>query len=233
MAVKNDWEKKFSYRIMQQLMSYMLTKNCESQVVAADANAYDLQTTGGKGVVLNGDIIALPADAAFDISGEPAYAAWAASASYVTRGALSEVTHIDPDGILRHYVCILAHTSAAADEPMVGANWATYWRLLPVWAETGDLDVVEDGETKYYLVCALYDGVLRIFKAYDASGNLQIPAYDPTRYVPLAIAIYANAAGDAADDVIGAAATGDWGTYGTFQQLTGFVFPDVSLLDLN
>lgn len=29
-----------------------------------------------------------------------------------------------------YYRCILAHTSAAADEPGVGVNWATYWGLL-------------------------------------------------------------------------------------------------------
>jgi hypothetical protein len=39
----------------------------------------------------------------------------------------SVVTYYTPQGL--SYECILAHTSAAADEPGVGANWQTYWRL--------------------------------------------------------------------------------------------------------
>ena len=231
MASVNNWEKLFSYRSMQNLVSYLLTQNCQSQVIAVDGtNKENIQSTGTKDVIINGIPYVLAADTEFDISAEAAYSLWATGQSYTLD---TEVYHVDPDGETRHYVCILAQTSAAADEPMVGANWETYWRLLPVWAVTGDLDSVADGATRYYLVCALNDGTLRIFKAYDSTTYaVQIPAYDPTRYVPLAIAKYANSAGDTAADVIGAG-TCDWDTYGTFYQLTGFVIPDVSLLDKN
>jgi hypothetical protein len=215
---------------MQNLMSYLLTQNCASQVIAADVATNDIQSTGTKSAIINGIPYVLAVDDAFDISAEAAYSLWATGQSYTTN---SEVYHVDPDGETRHYVCILAHTSAAADEIEVGANWETYWRLLPVWATTGDLDSVADGATKYYLVCALSDGTLRIFKAYNATTlAVEIPAYDPTRYVAVALLKYANSTGDTAADVIGAA-TCDWGTYGSFYQLTGFVIPDVSLLDKN
>lgn len=37
----------------------------------------------------------------------------------------------------RDYHCISGHTSSATDEPGVGANWATYWELLPSTAANG------------------------------------------------------------------------------------------------
>ncbi len=50
--------------------------------------------------------------------------AWSgASASYALRA------YVTNDGAT--YRCILAHTSAAADEPGTGVNWATYWALVP------------------------------------------------------------------------------------------------------
>ena len=51
------------------------------------------------------------------------------AAAYLLEGVAmgSVVTYYTPLGL--SYECILAHTSAAADEPGVGANWQTYWRL--------------------------------------------------------------------------------------------------------
>jgi hypothetical protein len=62
---------------------------------------------------------------------ETGYGAVAASAlAYLVDGTNmgSVVTYYTPSGL--SYECILAHTSAAADEPGVGANWQTYWKLL-------------------------------------------------------------------------------------------------------
>lgn len=233
----NNWEKLFSYTPMRDIMGYLLSMNMEDQTIAVDSNAYDIQSTGAKSMMINGEPMLCAADAALDISAEPPYAAWAAGASYTTQGVLSEVTK---EG--RHFVCILAHTASVAgksddeirNEPLIGAEWETYWRELKKWAVTGNLDSVADGTTKWYLVCAMIDGTLRIFKAYDTvnahSTVISIPAYDPTRYCPVALVAYANTTGDTNADVIGAAATCDFGTYGVFKKLTGPIIPALSKL---
>jgi len=226
MANLGKWTKKFSYTMARHFMAYMESRNGESQVVALDGvNAENLQTTGTKACWINGVLIpSLTADAEYDISAEAAYAAWAGSQSYTLN---TEV--IGDSGA--HYICILAHTSAAADEPEVGANWETYWKKLDAYAVDAAGDVVATATTKYYLACALNTGVLRLFKAYDASLNFQVPAFDPERYVPLAVLSVANASGSnwtcGTDDFDATNITT------TITQLAWPIFADGDLLDPN
>jgi hypothetical protein len=219
-AVENDWGKNFSNAPMRALARYLLTQNCETQVIALDSNANDIQSTGGKGAILAGKPITLAADAAYDISAEAAYAAWVTNTAYTLN---SEVT-ATVDGDTAHYVCILAHTSSAANQPNAGADWSSYWRRTYTWAVDAVGDVVSTSTTRTYLACALDTGVLRLFKAYDADGNIQIPAYDPTRYVPVALI----SVGTTSTVTIG---TTSLTSISTIIQLTGPVLPDVDLID--
>lgn len=61
--------------------------------------------------------------------------AWALSTAYVANDAVSN------DG--SSYICILAHTATADDEPGVGVNTATYWELL---AEKGTDGAVTEAQ---------------------------------------------------------------------------------------
>lgn len=244
MASRNEWESRFNHKAMQELVAYMLTFNMESQVVVAAGAETEIDDTGTKAVMLNGEIIALPADADYEAGTDVAYAAWAAATAYTTGGLLSEVV---VEG--RHFACILAHTSyayaytstsavyASSDEPLHGANWRTYWRELDVWAEDAKGDVIPIGsvtsQTRYYLVCAIAAGNLRAFKAYSGTGaaTLVIPAYDPTRWVPVALIKVINA--HTATWTLG---SGNWNASSltaTVQQLTGPIFPGVSVIDKN
>jgi hypothetical protein len=61
--------------------------------------------------------------------------AWALSTAYVQAFKDGDTYYSPPDDYIdkfvehsgRYYVCILAHTSSATDEPGVGVNYATYW----------------------------------------------------------------------------------------------------------
>lgn len=224
MAVLHKWAKKFSYKAMRDLLKYaVLTQNLATQALAIDGSAAeDIQTTGGAACWINGvSIAALAADAVHDISAELPYAAWAASTSYTTGGALSEV--VARSGA--HYACILAHTSAAANEPEIGADWQTYWKLLDVWPAAAVGNSIAQDKQAHYLVCALADGTLRTFIAYDtanpgATSALVIPPYDPERYVAVG---YISVVPTSGAHVLGTTALT---TVGTFTQLIGPVLPD-------
>ena len=223
MAVLHKWAKKFSYKAMRDLVKYaVLTQNLATQALAIDATAQDIQTTGGAACWINGvSIPSLAADAAYDISAELPYAVWATATSYTVAGALSEV--VGRSGA--HYVCILAHTSAAADEPEIGANWETYWKLLDVWPVAAVGNSIAQDKQAHYLVCALADGTLRAFIAYDtaspgATSALVIPPYDPERYVAVG---YISVVPTSGAHVFG---TTVLTTVGTFVQFIGPVLPD-------
>jgi len=243
---RNDLEKRFNHKVMQELMSYLLSCNCESQTVAVDgANAENIQTTGGKAAFINGIAYVLAADAELDISAQPAYADWAVSTSYVTGlvGGTS-VSEVVVDG--RHFVCISAHTSYAylhtsssyveadSNEPLHGATWRTYWRELDVWAIDGTGSSV--GTASYigwYLVCAMADGQLKVFEAFDRTAStygtstpIRIPAFDPTRYVAVGLMKITSA---------GTYVCGTTSTAGivTFYQILGPIFPDLNTIDKN
>lgn len=241
MASRNDWEGRFNHKTMQEIMAYLLTYNCESQVFAVDgSHAENVQTTGTKMVMLNGTPTYLAADAEYDISAEAAYADWAVSTSYTTGGTASEVVQ---DG--RHFVCILAHTSygylhthasyveASSNQPLHGALWRTYWRELDVWAQDAAGDSLLDTYVGWYLACALADGTLRLFKAYDSTAStygtatpVRIPCYDPTRYVAVGLLKITCST----TFVLGTTSTA---TVSVFYQLIGPVLPDANLIDKN
>ena len=229
MADLNKWVKSFSYNGMRQFASYLMTQNLATQALAIDATAQDIQTTGGAAAILNGvNIAALAADAAYDVSAELPYAAWVTATAYTTGGILSEV--VARSG--QHYVCILAHTSAAADEPEVGANWRTYWKKLDNWAVAAVGNSVAQDKQAHYLVCALADGILRAFIAYTIGTEatttaLVIPPYDPERYIAVG---YISVVPTSGAHVFG---TTVLTTVGTFTQLVGPVFPDRDLVDRN
>jgi hypothetical protein len=239
MATLNNFQKAFNDISMREFAGYFLTRNMASQVLAIDANANDIQDTGTAAAMLNGKVIMnLTADAALDISNEAPYAAWAASTAYTLGGILSEVTHADTEGITQHLVCISAHTSSAAgagaalNEPYVGGDWKTYWRELRVWAVDATADSVANGTTKYFLVCALEGGVLRVFKAYHPTTlELRIPAFDPTRYIPIGFITWPNASGGAL--VLGTDNLATLNAVALYTDLIGPVFPDQSLINKN
>jgi len=244
MAIRNAWEGRFAHKSMQEIMSYLLTQNMESQAVVAAGAETEIDDTGTKAVMINGEIIALPVDNDYESGTDVCYADWAASTAYSVAGLVSEVVQ---DG--RHFVCILAHTSyaydytsascviASSNQPLHGATWQTYWRELDVWAEDMKGDVIPignvTGQTRYYLICACASGNLRGFKAYSGTGTatLQIPAYDPTRWCPVALIKIVSA--DAGTMVIGTDNWNEAGVTTTVQQLTGPVFPDVLTSDKN
>lgn len=231
MALTNKLVSIFSYEAMQRVMAYLLSYNMATQALAIDGSAAeDIQTTGGADAILNGQVIkALAADAVYDISVELPYAAWAASTAYTIGGLLSEVT---VDG--RHFACILAHTSSAtssgalSNKPLYGDLWRTNWKELSRWALAGVGNSIAQDMVGWYLVCAMADGVLRVFKAYDGTATAattpKIPVFDPERYIPIGMIRVAPTSGA---HVLGTTALT---TVGTYAQLVGPVFPDYDFL---
>jgi len=226
MAIKNPWLDRYSSEPMQEYMRYALTHACGAATIAIDAVASDIQSSGGELMFINGFPYLDAGDAAYDISAELPYATWAVDTAYTTMGTASEV--VGSDG--NHYVCILAHTSAVANEPGVGTTWATYWKQLKRWAKAAAGDILPDGYSRYYLVCTLYDGTLRIFNAYDPenpnSGVLHIPWYDPERYCPLGFLLVANAS--AANFILGTTLLSAAGITDTYIDVIGRVYPNAS-----
>jgi hypothetical protein len=226
MGLQNDLCKRYSHDAMQDLMAYLLSYNMESQAFAIDGtNSENVQTTGTKACILNGlPIQALTVDAELDISGQSLYPAWATATEYTT--GVCTTSEVVQDG--RHFVCISAHTSAAASKPLHGADWRTYWKELKRWAVTGVGNSIAESMTGYYLACVDSAGTLAMFKAYDgtatASTTLKIPVFDPERYVPVGILKVSPTSGA---HVLG---TTSLTTVGTFSQLVGPVFPHADLL---
>lgn len=214
-AIVNPWEEAFGHVAARKLAAYLTTMNLATQAVTLDANANDLQTTGSGAAILNGTPFTVAEDQAYDISAEAAYAAWATAQSYTT---ITEVTVLDKN-ITKHFVCISAHTSSSSNHPVTGADGSTYWRELSHWAEDAAGDVIAANTTKYYLACVNSAGTLRLFNAYDANLACKIPAYDPTRYVAVALML----AGTTTAVTIGTTVlTG----ISTFWQIIGPCIPD-------
>ena len=66
-----NWGKKFVTEAAQQLASYSATMNYESQAIAINSNAENIQSTGTKQCMINGVYIpVLAADAELDISAD-------------------------------------------------------------------------------------------------------------------------------------------------------------------
>ena len=229
-SIITNMEKAFSFGPMRALAAYLQTWNCSTATIAVDNPANDIASTGTQLFCLNGEMQgAMTADGGADLSGEPPYSAWATSTAYLAIASaatsVTEVTNPGPGG-LDHYACILAHTSGATDdEPGVGATWETYWRKMDNWAVTAVGDVIAAGDTKYYLVVGDTGGFLKMFKAYDSNDALSIPAYDPTRYVALAIMTADHSSG-ASDFVVGTTLQSADSHSATYTQIVGHCFPD-------
>jgi hypothetical protein len=58
---------------------------------------------------------------------------------WIVSTAYSALDAVNNDG--SSYICILAHTSAAGDEPGVGASWQTYWEVLAAAGSVSSIDV--------------------------------------------------------------------------------------------
>lgn len=96
-----------------------------------------------------------------DVTGLTGGAEWAVTTAYTTTNYV-KVTGAD----VHWYKCILNHTSAAADKPMTGANWRTYWQRVVRYLRA-DTDEVhhswEGGCLKADIeVAAIHDGAARI-----------------------------------------------------------------------
>jgi len=67
----SNWPDFFNYAPMKELAGFLSSYNMASQTVALDANANDIQSSGGGACMINGVFIpALAADAALDISAD-------------------------------------------------------------------------------------------------------------------------------------------------------------------
>jgi len=219
-------------KIAQNILQYSKTFSCGlAGLDIDDANTEDIESNNTIVLTINNIPYPSTADAAYVIDTELPYAAWAATATYTAMGILSEVTN----RIGHHYACILGHVATAADEPGYGANWETYWRKLDRWPTMAYGDVVANGTTKYYLVCALSVAgaqVLRMFNAYNPDTlAIQIPAFDPFRYCPVGMVSIANASGS--DFIVGTTGLDTGSVTDTYYDFTGPVFPAAECLDRN
>lgn len=239
---ENGLREKFSYKNMQQLMAYLSTYNCESQVLAIDANAENIQTTGTKLAMFNGQPVYLAADAALDISAdttEVSLTAWASGTSY-------SVGDIRENSEGKRFRCILAHTSRDGsdsdyidNEPGKSDNWARFWEEAPHGATNAVASVIEDDEEQWFLVTAQKDGTLNVWCAGDAAdissgAECKVPQYDAKMYCPIGFLHIKNETG--ADFTLGTTdlddSTGSSVTT-TYLQVTGPVFPHPSNWDAN
>ena len=69
-----------------------------------------------------------------------------------------------------YYLCIKDHTSAAADRPITGANYATYWQAVSTSTST-----VWAASTAYYSDVVRYSKVLRLQDFDIAADNPDFP----------------------------------------------------------
>lgn len=214
-----------SFAPMQKILQYLNTYNCESQVVAVDANAYDIQSTGTKLAIINGQPEVIEVDDPLDVSAETSevsLTAWATATAY----SLGDIRQAANGTRIR---CIQAHTSSADDEPFVGPDYDQYWEVAPHEAENASGWSIADGYAAWMLVTAKADGSMQLWKASDVTSGttaeFKCPVYDPKLYVAIGAILYANSAGDSAADVIGNSTTCDFSTYGTIVQIVGPMIP--------
>lgn len=227
-----DLRKVFSYKGMQELMGYLSTFNCESQTLAVDANANDIQTTGTKLMMLNGQPEVCEVDAALDISAdttEVTQTAWATATAYSTVGTV----RWNRDG--KRFRSIAAHTSSASDEPMYGENWMTYWEEAPHGAVNAVGTSIAAGAAQWFMVTAQADGTITMWQAGAAAttGNAKpvVPHYDFKVYCPIGFIHVLN--GTSSAFVVGTTSFSASSVTTTFMDVTGPVFPDRSNWDKN
>lgn len=226
-----NFEKKFSYRKMQQLMAYLTTFNCESQALAIDANTEDIQSTGTKAMFINGQAEVCEEDVALDISAdtEGTWTAWATATAYsvgdVRKNSL---------GNLHPYRCIVAHTSKASNEPGFGADWAEKWEPVLHTAINASGLSISANRDQWLMVTAKADGTLTAWVAGDeaTAGNaiLKVPLYDYKQYCVIGFMHLTNAAGAF---VVGTTGLDDGSMTDLYINVTGPVFPHPDNWDKN
>jgi hypothetical protein len=110
---------------------------------------------------------------------------WAPSRNYkIDKNLGSQVLR---NGV--HYICKLAHTSNAASEPGIGANWATYWKLYNVEEQwPGDpkrrgsaVDVLDNFAADYPTWAAQGFEIAGFvwWQGYDDTGEPRATRYEP------------------------------------------------------
>lgn len=226
--VTQNIKNKFSFKPMQVLAAYLGTFNCESQVIAIDANTEDIQSTGTKLAMINGQPEKIEVDAALDISGdtEGTLTAWADDTSY-------SVGDVRSKGGQR-WRCIAAHTSDSDNKPN-GPTGDTYWEEQMHSATNASGTSISAGYDQWLLVTAKAGGTLTVWEAGDeaTTGNAvcKVPLYDPKLYVPIGFLHIAN--GTSSAFVVGTTGLDTASVTDTFVQVTGPVFPHEDNFDRN
>ncbi len=138
---------------LRSVVSYLGTMNYESQAIAADANVYDIQSTGTKSCMINGVYIpALTVDAAFPVLGskingleladdkERWFAVFATAAGTLEIMAAGDAADIGGNAVLKipafdptTYVClaVILYANDAASAAVTfgatdgGVDWGT------------------------------------------------------------------------------------------------------------
>jgi hypothetical protein len=218
LARDGSLRKMFNYKPMRMIMGYLSTYNMETQAVAIDANAEDIQTTGTGAAIINGTPVVLAEDPALVILSdtEGTLAAWATATSY-------SVDDLRKNKDEKRFRCILAHTSSAATQPMYGESWETYWEVQHHEAVNAAGDVITGaGYSKYYMITAKLDGTITLWicgdEGLDGAEVMKVPVYDYKEYVVIGF-LHVNAA---AAHTMGTTALT---TVGTFFDAIGPVFP--------
>ena len=146
---------------------------------------------------------------------------------YTDRGAWLITTPYVVDDLVADggvdYVCIQGHTSTAADQPGVGANWEDYWEVLDSTSDGFEMENYSQGiihvpdtwtaaDIGFQIAFAANGIYLPLF---DVAGNLEVftPAVDRSYAFPSSlegakyVKLWSNSAGtdvaQAADRVIG------------------------------
>ena len=204
---------KFNHATMQELMGYLSTRNCESQVVAMHVTSEEnVKSTGTKAMMINGQVETCEADPEIDISADTTgtETAWALALE-------ATVGMIRANKDAMRFRCVVAHTATADDEPLYAINASG--------------DVLGDDEERWYMVTAQADGTLTVWLAGDVAAltlaRIKVPQYDYKVYCPVAFMHVKNEMGGA-DFTLGTTdlddATGDSVT-ATILQVTYPVFP--------
>lgn len=238
--VATDPASKFSYKNMKSLMEYLSTYNMESQAVAIDANAEDIQTTGTAIAFINGQPVTIAEDAALDISActEGTETAWATATSY----AVGDVRKDSKD---MRYVCILAHTSrdgSSSDyinnEPGNSDNWARYWEQRDHNAVNASGTSITHDYEQWFLILALKTGVISLWEAgaealHTVGAECKIPQFDPKTYVAIGLLHITSEVNAGTAFVVGTTSLAEASCEDTFINLTGPVFPHPDNWDKN
>lgn len=221
----SNWGNLFNFVPMKEFAKYLSTYNMESQTIAVDGvNAYNIQSTGTGQAVLNGVYInSLAADAELLITDTEVTTQWAGNTVYAVD---DEVVVGAPNGDM--FKCLIAHTSELP--PGGDANW----QRIPNLA---GYELADDFRL-LIMVTAEADGTLGVWVASDPSAigtapTPKIPAFDPSVYVVVGFIDYANDAASAAVTFGDVAGGVNFGTDGTFVQVVGPIFPDITNVPKN